>query len=129
MTLKKHSLKGFSEMARRENFSAEYHQKHIPTPPTPWEAKGLSVEDYFADTVATLSRAVIALNEDPESFIAQKDDILNELSKVILTSGHFLTRKETDKINSILALIHREVANEHSSKHERVDSKRDRPSS
>jgi len=116
MTLDRYN--GLDGLGRRESLSFEG-----PTPP--WTKKGMTEQQYLKEIAPTLSRALLDIsNNNPESLIENHKEVITQLSKVVELAGFLHTKKETDKIKALFALISREVKNEQHSIHGELDEER-----
>ena len=107
---RKRYIEGLEGLARREAFLPLSEKPIQIEPKPPWEIKGVSMEEYLKNTSTTLYRSVISLeNADPEYLMQNYQNVLSELSKVVEMSGHFLLKKESDKIKGIMASLTKQL--------------------
>lgn len=109
---------GLDGLGRRESM-------RIGEPLTPWQKKGQTEEEYLRNVSPVLSRALIDITANNVDSLAENHkEVLTCLSKVVELAGYLHTRKETEKLKGLFALIGREVKDEQHSLHGKLDTSR-----
>ena len=79
-------------------------------PKAPWEQKGITTEEYFKTTAPTLYRGMLSIKQGDSTFLKENYlAVVQELSKVVEASGHFLMVKESGKLTAMMYALRNEV--------------------
>lgn len=77
---------------------------------SPWEKRGITEEEFLKETSTTLYRAVLSItNADPAYLKDNFNRVLQEMSKIVESSGYFLIRREGDKVEAIVSALHQQI--------------------